>query len=201
MRKPLPFCFIIWGVSDSGKDTVCKVINKHITVHNIKWVSLAKRTLETWLQIPEYSLDDKEFRQSTQVRNTVTGELEDRTYDDLIVGSIDGWELIAPGGWLTVGNIIKLVLDHYLGHNIAFTDTRKPIELTAIKTHLEKHYKLVFIHVLGRGTQKSSDTWVTLKDFNFIEERYTINNPKELTKEGLEIRVKSLLEYLNETYN
>lgn len=196
-----PYCFIIWGISDSGKDTVYKLINKHITTHNIKWTSLAKRTLETWLQIPDNSLDDKQFRQNTYVKNTVTNESENRTYDDLIVGSIDAWEHIAPGGWLTVGNTTQFVLDHYLGHNIAFTDTRKLIELTAIKTHLAQHYNLVLIHIEGRGIQKSSDTWVTKEDFSFIKEQYILYNSPEVNEEKLKHKVKTLLDDLTEDYN
>jgi hypothetical protein len=202
INKKLPYCFIIWGYSDSGKDTVFKLLEKHIPdLQNIKWVAPAKRMLEEWLQIPVGSLDDKDFRKNTKVRNTVTEELESRTYDDLIVESFHAWEYLTPGGWLTVGHVVDQLITNYISSgsefDIAFTDTRKPIELEAIKTKLAAHYNLVFINVVGRGEQKSSDKFLTIEDFMFIDNMYWILNTSDVTLDELESKVKRILSNLN----
>jgi hypothetical protein len=202
-RNKKPYCFIIWGYSDSGKDTIFELLQKHIpNLQNIKWVAPAKRILEEWLQIPVGSLDDKDFRKNTKVKNTVTRELESRTYDDLIVESFHAWEHLTPGGWLTVGHVVDQLLTNYIGKdsgfNIAFTDTRKPIELEAIKTKLAAHYNLVFINVVGRGEQKSSDKSLTVEDFMFIDNMYWVFNTIDVTLDELDFKVKRILNNLNE---
>ena len=62
MRKPLPFCFIIWGYSNSGKDTTYSLINKYLPTENIKLSQPCKDTLERWLSLQTGSLNDKDFR-------------------------------------------------------------------------------------------------------------------------------------------
>lgn len=199
MKKPsertLPFCFIIWGYSDSGKDTVYNLINKHLPTTNIKLSQPCKDTLEKWLGLPEGSLNDKEFRQK-QVVNTITSYQEDYTYDDVLVKAFDAWNLMTPGGWLTVGYIGQVLTNpnySYLTSNIAFTDVRRHSELDMIKLQLANHYNLVFIHVVGRGTQKSSDKELTVEDFSFIKEQYTLYNSFEIDEKELENRVKTLI--------
>lgn len=197
IKRNKPYCFIIWGYSDSGKDTVFKLLEKHIPdLQNIKWVAPAKRMLEEWLQIPVNSLDDKDFRNNTKIKNTVTGEIESRTYGDLIVDSFHAWEYLTPGGWLTVGHVVDQLIGNTF--NIAFTDTRKPIELEAIKTKLAAYYNLVFINVVGRGEQKSSDKFLTIEDFMFIDNMYWILNTPNITLNELESKVKRILSNLNE---
>jgi len=201
IKRNKPYCFIIWGYSDSGKDTVYSLLQKHIPeLQNIKWVAPAKRMLEDWLQIPVGSLDDKSFRKYTKVKNTVTEELESRTYGDLIVSSFHAWEHLTPGGWLTVGHVVDQLLTNYIGKDsrfdIAFTDTRKPIELEAIKTKLACHYNLVFINIVGRGEQKSSDKFLSVEDFMFIDNMYWIFNTPDVTLDELESKVKRILNNL-----
>lgn len=200
-----PYCFIIWGISDSGKDTVYKLINKHLpTTDNIKASQPCKDIFEKWLNLPKDSLNDKDFR-SKQVVNTITGQSEDYTYDDLLVRAFKAWNDMVPGGWLTVGYVGKVITDkqnpYYLNRNIAFTDVRRHSELDMIKLKLTDKYNLVFIHVLGRGTLKESDKELTKEDFSFIKEQYTLYNSPELDEEELEYRVKTLLDYLSEDYN
>ena len=195
IKRNKPFCFIIWGYSDSGKDTVYNLINKHLPTENIKLSQPCKDTLEKWLGLPEGSLNDKEFRQK-QVVNTITNYQEDYTYDDLLVKAFDAWNLMTPGGWLTVGYIGQVLTNpnySYLTSNIAFTDVRRHSELDMIKLQLANHYNLVFIHVVGRGTQKSSDKELTVEDFSFIKKQYTLYNSFEIDEEELENRVKTLI--------
>lgn len=195
IKRNKPFCFIIWGYSDSGKDTVYNLINKHFPTTNIKLSQPCKDILEKWLGLPESSLNDKEFRQK-QVVNTITGYQEDYTYDDLLVKAFAAWNLMTPGGWLTVGYIGQVLTNpnySYLTSNIAFTDVRRHSELNMIKLKLVNHYNLVFIHVVGRGVQKSSDKELTVEDFSFIKEQYTLYNSFDVDEEELENRVKTLI--------
>lgn len=195
IKRNKPFCFIIWGYSDSGKDTVYNLINKHFPTTNIKLSQPCKDILEKWLGLPESSLNDKEFRQK-QVVNTITGYQEDYTYDDLLVKAFAAWNLMTPGGWLTVGYIGQVLTNpnySYLTSNIAFTDVRRHSELDMIKLQLANHYNLVFIHVVGRGNQKSSDKELTKEDFSFIKEQYTLYNSFDVDEEELENRVKTLI--------
>lgn len=194
MNKFKPYCFIIWGISDSGKDTVYKLINKYLPTTNIKLSQPCKDILEKWLNIPEGSLNDKNFRPKL-VTNTITGQQEDYTYDDLLVKAFDAWNLMTPGGWLTVGYIGQVLTNpnySYLTSNIAFTDVRRYSEISMIK-QLANKFNLVFIHVLGRGTQKLSDKELTKEDFSFIKKQYTLYNSSEVDKEELENRVKTLI--------
>lgn len=200
IKRNKPFCFIIWGYSDSGKDTVYNLINKHFPTTNIKLSQPCKDILEKWLGLPESSLNDKEFRQK-QVVNTITGYQEDYTYDDLLVKAFAAWNLMTPGGWLTVGYIGQVLTNpnySYLTSNIAFTDVRRHSELDMIKLQLANHYNLVFIHVVGRGNQKSSDKELTKEDFSFINNMYEILNTSNVTIVQLESKVQRVLSKLSE---
>ena len=197
MKKPLPFCFIIWGYSNSGKDTTYSLINKYLPTENIKLSQPCKDTLERWLSLPTGSLNDKDFR-SKQVVNTITGELEDYTYTDLLVRAFDAWNLMVPWGWLTVGYVKDNLPNNT---NLAFTDIRRHSELEMIKLHLAHQYNLVFIHLEGRGKAETSDRELIKDDFSFIKDPYTLYNPPEIDIKRLDHRVKTLVEYLVEYYN
>lgn len=196
----LPYCFIIWGISDSGKDTVYNLINEQLPTVNIKLSQPCKDTLEKWLNLSEGSLNDKNFR-TKFVTNIITGKQEDYTYDDILVRAFKAWNDMVPGGWLTVGYIAKIITDEqnpwFLKKNIAFTDVRRHCELEMIKQLADK-FNLVFIHVAGRGTQKSSDKELKVKDFMFIDNMYWILNTLDVNIDQLESKVQRVLSKLNE---
>lgn len=194
-RNKLPYCFIIWGYSDSGKDEVYKLINKHLSTENIKLSQPCKDILEKWLNLPEGSLNDKDFR-TKFVTNTITGKQEDYTYDDILVRAFKAWNDMVPGGWLTVGYIGQGL--YLLGNkNLAFTDIRRHVELELIKKAFD-YYNLVFINVYGRGTQKSSDKELRVEDFMFIDNMYWITNTPDVTIDELESKVQKMLSKLSE---
>ena len=166
--------FITQGVSNSGKDTTASILNSLLAdgCINIKFTEIWKRFFEKILQIPEYSLDNKEYRKKNVI-NTITGEECDYTYNDFMYRLYHHNKQIIPGGWLFAGERYHYVKD--LKGNKCFTDVRNECEIDIIN-RLKDNHLIVLLNITGRGEVKSTDNNINYNNIKYAHNYYIDNS-------------------------
>jgi hypothetical protein len=187
------YLFIVSGVSGSGKDTVYELLNEIVPCRNIKFSSPCKRMVEDWLDLPNESLNDNNFK-SQHVINPVNNKRESFTYLDMLIEAYHCWDKMYPGGYLSVGKIKKTIEEDVWDLNLCFTDVRKDSEIELIQSIQHNYDKTILFTVNGdRGNKLSTDGNTNIYKIIF-DDIFELRNNRTTLKRELKEDLQRYLE-------
>jgi hypothetical protein len=178
---------VVLGLSDAGKDTVFRLLNKRYQVTNIKFSAPSKRALAMYLGVPEEYMENREWRE------TVIAELGLSPLE-LMIRIFEHLPKIHPklGLYHTRREVEAIFHGNQMYRNRlipVFTDLRNLAEVDYLLSLVSSGVRLILINVVRDGVvPKPSDKYY-LRNLAVLEPiadfSHTVVNPGTTEQELL----------------